>query len=91
MVMVKRLVRIFLDEKDSYFLFQLSVMSGTTTNDMKHRFGHVVPKDAMIILSVLGSGSECPELFKNNTGMEINTEQCRRLFTRMKADKKQVT
>ena len=44
-----------------------------------------------IIFSVLGSGRECPELFKNNTEMEINTEQCRRLFTRMKADKKQVT
>lgn len=43
-----------------------------------------------IIFSVLGSGRECPELFKNNTGMEINTEQCRRLFTRMKADEKQV-
>ena len=47
---MKRLVRIFLDEKDSYFLFQLSVMSGTTTNDMKHRFGHVVPKDAIYLL-----------------------------------------
>ena len=92
MVMVERLVRIFLNEKYSYFLSQLfsTVMSGTTTNDMKHRFGHVVPKDAIIILSVLGSGRECPELFKNNTGMEINTEQCRRLFTRMKADEKQV-
>ena len=62
MVMVERLVRIFLNEKDSYFFCQLfsTVMSGTTTNDMKHRFGHVVPKDAIIILSVLGSGRECP-------------------------------
>ena len=52
MVMVERLVRIFLNEKYSYFLSQLfsTVMSGTTTNDMKHRFGHVVPKDAIYLL-----------------------------------------
>ena len=30
------------------------------------------------------------QLFKDNTGIEINTEQCRRLFTRMKAEEKQV-
>ena len=48
------------------------VMSGTTTNDMKHR-----------------TWQRVSELFKNNTGLEVNTEQCRRLFTRMKAEEKQ--
>ena len=48
------------------------VMSGTTTNDMKHRIWQRVS-----------------ELFKNNTGIDASTEQCRRLFTRMKADEKQ--
>ena len=48
------------------------VMSGTTTNDMKHRIWQRVS-----------------ELFKNNTGIDASTEQCRRLFMRMKADEKQ--
>ena len=47
------------------------VMSGTTTNDMKHR-----------------TWQRISELFKNNTGLEVTTEQCRRLFTRMKAEEK---
>ena len=29
------------------------------------------------------------ELFKNNTGLEVSREQCRRLFMRMKAEEKQ--
>ena len=48
------------------------VMSGTTTNDMKHR-----------------TWQRVSELFKNNTGLEVSTEQCRRLFMRMKAEEKQ--
>ena len=65
---------IFMDimkNADGGKLFKV-VMSGTTTNDMKHR-----------------TWQRVSELFKNNTGLEVNTEQCRRLFTRMKAEEKQ--